>query len=179
MSDCTVPALPLTGKRLGAAAAFTHYLSNPHFPPPLRQTARCAFGHFARVLSVTLHFHCRYCSQFHYFVGLYSISKSATLSATTTLSGCTQFSGQFFVRYHYIFGLYSIFKSVTLSATTTLSGCTRFSSQLLFPLPLHFRAVLNFQVSYFFRHHYIIGLYSIFRSVTLSVSTSLSGCTLL
>jgi hypothetical protein len=29
-----------TGWRLGAAAAFTHYLSNPHFPPPLRQTAR-------------------------------------------------------------------------------------------------------------------------------------------
>jgi hypothetical protein len=32
--------LPITGWRLGAAAAFTHYLSNPHFPPPLRQTAR-------------------------------------------------------------------------------------------------------------------------------------------
>jgi hypothetical protein len=32
--------LPTTGWRLGAAAAFPHYLSNPHFPPPLRQTAR-------------------------------------------------------------------------------------------------------------------------------------------
>jgi hypothetical protein len=29
---------------LAAAAAFLHYLSNPHFPPPLRQTARCVLA---------------------------------------------------------------------------------------------------------------------------------------
>jgi hypothetical protein len=33
--------LHTTEWRLGAAAGFTHYLSNLHFPPPLRQTARC------------------------------------------------------------------------------------------------------------------------------------------
>jgi hypothetical protein len=38
--DDALAALQPTGWRLGASAAFTHYLSNPHFPPPLRQTAR-------------------------------------------------------------------------------------------------------------------------------------------
>jgi hypothetical protein len=38
--------LQLTGWRLGAAAAFTHYLSNLHFPPPLRQTARYLLAFF-------------------------------------------------------------------------------------------------------------------------------------
>ena len=36
-----VHRLRLTSRRLGAAAAFLHYLFNPHVPPPLRQTARC------------------------------------------------------------------------------------------------------------------------------------------
>jgi hypothetical protein len=35
-----VARLHITGWRLGAAAAFTHYFSSYHFPPPLRQTAR-------------------------------------------------------------------------------------------------------------------------------------------
>jgi hypothetical protein len=35
-----LPTLQPTGKRLGAAAAFLHYLSSSHVPPPLRQTAR-------------------------------------------------------------------------------------------------------------------------------------------
>jgi hypothetical protein len=45
-----LPRLQLTGWRFGAGAAFPHYLSNPHFPPPLRQTAvicwrfHCAFS---------------------------------------------------------------------------------------------------------------------------------------
>ena len=38
--DNAVHRLQITGWRLGAAAAFTHYLLNPHVPPPLRQTAR-------------------------------------------------------------------------------------------------------------------------------------------
>jgi hypothetical protein len=40
LDDNVVARLRLTGWRLGAAAAFTHYLSNLHFPPPFRQTAR-------------------------------------------------------------------------------------------------------------------------------------------
>ena len=93
---------------------FTHYLSNSHFPPPLRQTARCVFVLFPRVLSVTLH--CRAVLNF----------QVSSLSATTPLSGCTQFSNLllcplpllcrvtlnfkvcYFVRFHYIVGLYSI-----------------------------------------------------------------------
>jgi hypothetical protein len=42
--------LPTTTQRLGAAAAFSHYLSNPHVPPPLRQTASCAFGIFLELM---------------------------------------------------------------------------------------------------------------------------------
>jgi hypothetical protein len=44
LSARAVRRLQITGWRLGAAAAFTHYLSNPHFPPPLRQTARCVLA---------------------------------------------------------------------------------------------------------------------------------------
>jgi len=40
MFDCSSARLHTTGWRLGAAAAFLHYLSNPHVLPPLRQTAR-------------------------------------------------------------------------------------------------------------------------------------------
>jgi hypothetical protein len=37
--DDAVARLHITTQRLGEAAAFSHYLSNPHFLPPLRQTA--------------------------------------------------------------------------------------------------------------------------------------------
>ena len=41
VSTTLVAALLTTGWRIGAAAAFHHYLLNHYLPPPLRQTARC------------------------------------------------------------------------------------------------------------------------------------------
>jgi len=76
--DRAVARLRLTGWRLGAAAAFLHYLSNPHFPPPLRQTARYLLAFY------------RECCPFYYFVGLHSIV--GTVLNSETLSACTSLS---------------------------------------------------------------------------------------
>ena len=62
--------------------------------PPCAKPHSCTFGHLSRVLSVTLHYrfvlHCRYGTQFHYFIGLHSIVgmvlNSTTLSVYTPLS---------------------------------------------------------------------------------------------
>jgi hypothetical protein len=61
--DDALAALQPTGWRLGAAAGFSHYFSNPHFPPPLRQTARCRLVFFRE---------CCLC-RFHYIVGLHTV----------------------------------------------------------------------------------------------------------
>ena len=121
--------------------------------PPLRQTAQLCVRAFVE-----------------------SVVRSTTLSACTPLSvqysnplplhyrAILNFQISNFIRYHYIIGLHSIFKSATFSATTTLSGCTQFSNQQLFPPPLHYRAVLNFKISYSIRFHYIFGMHSLFKS---------------
>ena len=108
LSDCTPFSIPLpsrqrsrdwrtTGWRLGAAAAFLHYLSIPHVPPPLRQTARYLLAFFRECCRFRFHYifspvlstrycyfvrctvsrkvlHCQYGSLFHYLVGLYYLS---------------------------------------------------------------------------------------------------------
>jgi hypothetical protein len=108
-------ALPLTGWRLGAAAGFTHYLSNPHFPPPLRQTARYLLAFYRD--------YCRYHYRFHYIVGLYSIF--GTVLNFNTLSGCT---------------LYSIRLPFPLHCQSGGSSLSvRYSTPLLCRLVLHFR----------------------------------------
>jgi hypothetical protein len=61
-----VARLHLTGWWLGAAAAFPHYLSNPHFPPPLRQTARYLLAFYREFCP--FHYFVRYSTQFNYFV---------------------------------------------------------------------------------------------------------------